>query len=237
MEPRRGGWAVLEVRQPCPQGLLALQHWRPRRPWGRSWSCPKEKSSGVEKLRTWRMISQVKHRGNRRFYIIIMATILKNPPSWIISQHYRVICRGKNVYSQGGTRDFKWPGWSNGAKSQDPTKFLGLPAKPQKIPGPKINPPKIPCLFKAKGNSSDGNVSVNSTCAQPPPPRATEGHWPALSVLGVRHLQILHCPGTGHLPTTGLFPSFCTHVVSYQKITTQVLLQKKADWLVCQGQE
>ena len=48
-------------------------------PWWKSWSCAKEKSSGVEKLRTWRMISQGKHRGNRRFYIIIMATILKNP--------------------------------------------------------------------------------------------------------------------------------------------------------------
>ena len=26
----------------------------------------------------------------------------------------------------------------NGAKSQDPKKSLGLPAKPKKIPGPKI---------------------------------------------------------------------------------------------------
>ena len=35
-----------------------------------------------------------------------------------------------------GTRDFKWQAWSNGAKSQDPIKSLGLPAKPQKIPEP-----------------------------------------------------------------------------------------------------
>ena len=47
----------------------------------------------------------------------------------------------------GGTRDFKWRGWSNGAKSQDPKKSLGLPAKPKKIPGPKIKPKKIPCRF------------------------------------------------------------------------------------------
>ena len=39
-----------------------------------------------------------------------------------------------NIYAQGGTRDFKWRGWSNGAKSQDPKKSLGLPAKPKKIP-------------------------------------------------------------------------------------------------------
>ena len=30
---------------------------------------------------------------------------------------------------------------------------------------------------------------------QYPPPQATAGHLPSLSVLGVRHLQILHCPG------------------------------------------
>ena len=49
------------------------------------------------------------------------------------------------------------------------------------------------------------NASVNSTCAQhrppqtphppPPPRRATSGHLPAMSVLGVGRLQILHCPG------------------------------------------
>ena len=78
---------------------------------------------------------------------------------------------------RGGTRDFKWRGWSNGAKSQDPKKSLGLPAKPKKIPGPKINPPKIPCssephisnpqvtsernqkFTKAKGNSCDGKAN------------------------------------------------------------------------------
>ena len=52
------------------------------------------------------------------------------------------------------------------------------------------------------------NASVNSSCAQPqhfpPPPQATAGHLPALSVPGVGHLQILRCPGTGYLPT----PSF-----------------------------
>ena len=47
------------------------------------------------------------------------------------------------------------------------------------------------------------NASVNSTCAKPPPPRATAGHLPASSVPGVGHLQIFHCTGAGHLPTAG----------------------------------
>ena len=58
---------------------------------------------------------------------------------------------------RGGTRDFRWRGWSNGAKSEDPKKSLGLPAKTKKIPGPKINPQKIPCRFC--GNSSDGKAN------------------------------------------------------------------------------
>ena len=48
--------------------------------------------------------------------------------------------------------------------------------------------------------------------APPPPPpsplRATVGHLPALSVPGVWHLQILHCPGARHLPNPGPTPSF-----------------------------
>jgi len=31
-----------------------------------------------------------------------------------------------------------------GGKNQNPKKSLGLPTKPKKIPGPKINPPKNP---------------------------------------------------------------------------------------------
>ena len=75
--------------------------------------------------------------------------------------------------------------------------------------------------------------SVNSSCARPPPPRATAGHLPALSVPGVGHLQILHCPGAGHLPTPGPFPSLCHAEYNY----TEGFTEKKADWLTCQGQE
>ena len=56
------------------------------------------------------------------------------------------------------------------------------------------------------------NASVNSTCDQPSPPtpspQFTEEHLPALSILGVEHLQILHCPGDRHFPTPWPFPSF-----------------------------
>ena len=53
------------------------------------------------------------------------------------------------------------------------------------------------------------NASVDSTCAQRPPPGYC-GHLPALSVSGVGHLQIFYCPGAGHLPTLGPFPGFQT---------------------------
>ena len=51
-------------------------------------------------------------------------------------------------------------------------------------------------------------ASVNSACAQPPPPGL-------LSVPGVGHLQILHCPGAGHLLIPGHSRAFDTHAVSY----------------------
>ena len=42
----------------------------------------------------------------------------------------------------GGTRDFKRRGWSNRAKSQDPRKSLGFPAKPKKTLDQKLTPQK-----------------------------------------------------------------------------------------------
>ena len=54
------------------------------------------------------------------------------------------------------------------------------------------------------------------------------GAFARLVSSGVGHLQTLHCSGAGNLPTPGSFPSFDTHVVSYQNITTQrVYLEKK----------
>ena len=75
--------------------------------------------------------------------------------------------------------------------------------------------------------------------APSPLPRATAGHLPALSVPGVAHLQIFHCPGTGHLPTPGAFPSFLQErgFLSGYNYTEGFTGKKKADWLICQGQE
>ena len=52
--------------------------------------------------------------------------------------------------------------------------------------------------------------SIPAGTGPPPPPHhwAIAGALPALSVLGVGHLQILLCLGTGHFPTPRKFPSF-----------------------------
>ena len=50
--------------------------------------------------------------------------------------------------------------------------------------------------------------SIPATPRPPPPPRAPARRLPALSVPKVGHLQILLCPGPGHLPTPRLFQSF-----------------------------
>ena len=71
-------------------------------------------------------------------------------------------------------------------------------------------------LERGGGNTLEGREVLLPLCisqfqlhpAPPPPPQATAGHLPALSVPGVGHLKILHCPGAGHLPTPGPFPSF-----------------------------
>ena len=77
-----------------------------------------------------------------------------------------------------------------------------------------------------------------STPPPPPPPRATVGHLPVLSVPGVGHLQILHCLGAGHLTTPGPFPSFWhTRGFLSEYNYTEGFTGKKADWLICQGQD
>ena len=61
----------------------------------------------------------------------------------------------------GGTPDFKWRGWSNGDKNQNPTKSLRLPTTPPKIPGLKNNPPKNPTPnFRALDGTTTTNIVV-----------------------------------------------------------------------------
>ena len=83
---------------------------------------------------------------------------------------------------------------------------------------PPQEPPFLPRAYKyvvwqmpgeaGEGCTMDSSIMHQSIPAGPSPPRATCGHLPALSVPGVGNLQILHCPGAGHLPTPGPFPSF-----------------------------
>ena len=83
------------------------------------------------------------------------------------------------------------------------------------------------------------NLCISQLHLRPPPPhRATEEHLHALSVRGVGHLQILHCPGAGHSPTPGPFPRFW-HARGFlsEYNYTEGFTGKKADWLICQGQE
>ena len=75
--------------------------------------------------------------------------------------------------------------------------------------------------------------SVNSSCAQPPlplspPPPATVGHLPALSVRGSGICSFCTARGPGICQPRGHSRAFDTYVVSYQNITTQkVLVEKK----------
>ena len=39
----------------------------------------------------------------------------------------------------GSTQDFKWQGWSNGGKNQNPKKSLGLQTNSRKIPEAKLH--------------------------------------------------------------------------------------------------
>ena len=72
-------------------------------------------------------------------------------------------------------------------------------------------------LERGGGNTQEGREvgvtlfmyqSIPAAPSSPPPPQATVGHLPTLSVPGVGHLKILHCSGAGHLPTPWPFPSF-----------------------------
>lgn len=59
-----------------------------------------------------------------RMYKATFALVVHSPPG------------GTRISSDGNDRF--------GAKNQNPKKSLGFSTKPQKIRGPKVNPPKIP---------------------------------------------------------------------------------------------
>jgi len=70
-----------------------------------------------------------------------------------------------------------------------------------------------------------------------PAPPGYCGHLSTLSVPGVGRV---HCAarGPGICQVQGQPRAFDTYAVPYQNITTQrILLEKQADWLICQGWE
>ena len=88
-------------------------------------------------------------------------------------------------------------------------------------------------------NKTSLNVSIAmsnllSSCTQPspPPPRATAGHFPALSVPG--GIANFALPGGRAFTSPGAIPKLLTRM----RLTTQrILLEKQAYWLICQGPE
>ena len=82
-------------------------------------------------------------------------------------------------------------------------------------------------------------ASVNSSCAQhPPPPGLLRGICPPCQSRGWGICKFWAARGPGICQPRGHSWPFDTHAVCYQKITTRrILLGKKADWLICQGQE
>ena len=90
-------------------------------------------------------------------------------------------------------------------------------------------------LYRQRNKNGD-NVSVNSSCAQhtPPPP----GYCRAF-------VRLVRPGGWGICKfCAARGPGICqprasdTHAVSDQNITTRrILLEKHADWLICQGRE
>ena len=72
----------------------------------------------------------------------------------------------------------------------------------------------------------------------PPPPSYCGAFARLVSPGGGGIFKFCTARGPGICQPPGHSRAFDTHVVSYQNITTQkVLLEKKADWLICQGQE
>ena len=89
--------------------------------------------------------------------------------------------------------------------------------------------------------SQQYSVSSNSSCAQrspPPPPRGTTaGHLPLINPRSGA-LGNFVLPGGRAFAKPSTIPEFLTRTVYYSNITTQmILLEKQADWLICQGDE
>ena len=79
-------------------------------------------------------------------------------------------------------------------------------------------------------------ISVNSSCAQPLPPGLLWGIFPPCESRGWGICKFCAARGPGICQPQGQSRAFDGRAVSYQNIATQrILLEKRADWLICQG--
>ena len=72
----------------------------------------------------------------------------------------------------------------------------------------------------------------------PPPPPGNCGAFARLVSPGSGAFANVDCPGAGHLPTSGPIPSFW-HARGFlsEYNYKEGFTGRKADWLICQGQE
>ena len=100
---------------------------------------------------------------------------------------------------------------------------------------------RLSCLSKALSFLQIMHQSIPAVPSPPPPPhppRLLRCICPPCQSRGWGICKFCAPGGPGICQPRGHSWAFDTHAVSYQKITTQrILLGKKADWLVCQGQE
>ena len=92
-------------------------------------------------------------------------------------------------------------------------------------------------LFPTEGRPSR-NASVSSSCAPPPTPRTTAGYLCAFSVPGWGISKFCLPRGSVICYPRGQTKAFYTYTVSYPNFATQrIILEKQADWLICQGRQ
>ena len=100
---------------------------------------------------------------------------------------------------------------------------------------------RLDSSYKMKLVRNSRNLMHQPTAAapsRPPPPLLLRTICPPCQSRGLGICKFCVARGPGICQPRGHFRAFDTHAVSYQNITTQrILLGKKADWLICQGQE
>ena len=109
-----------------------------------------------------------------------------------------------------------------------------------KISGLSRRASRMDSSYKMKLVRKSRNLMHQPIAAAPssPPPRLLRTICPPCQSRGLGICKFCVARGPGICQPRGHFRAFDTHAVSYQNITTQrILLGKKADWLICQGQE